>query len=88
MERASKLLEADGGAMNKTGLAKAMGGRKATALVAIDTLGREGHFVFETQGRAEMCTVVKPYRQGDDPVCDPDDLGDIVRQGASEPAHS
>lgn len=84
MERASKVLEGSAAAMTKTNLCKAMAGRKATALNAIAVLGREGHVEIETQGRSEMCTVVKPYRQSEDPACGPDDLGDIVRYGGKQ----
>ncbi|MBF9315816.1 AAA family ATPase [Mycobacteroides chelonae] len=69
MERASQVIEQNPGKLTRNGIAEQTGGRKRTALSAVDLLAREGYLT-STEERYPRYTSTKPYRQVDDPCSD------------------
>lgn len=83
MERASMLIEQNPGALTRNGIAEQTGGRKATALWAVDLLAREGYLT-RSKERYPRCTSTNPYRQVNDPHSDHYSSGNDHRGQISE----
>lgn len=70
MERASKYLEDESGPLSRNNLLAGMGGKKAYAIHALAYLISEGYVNRVTKGQTDTHTVVRAYRQSEDPLAE------------------